>query len=195
MIVFMSPISRVATGFLIALVTVRINHGFDLLVDAVGWLIATAALSRLEATLDPVFSTAKTFCAITCVVSLADVVGFTENLLIGLVYTILQAVSVLLVATAIIRRAEAHGDASTATKFNALRVLVAVITALTVLLAIGGTSVTFGLVSAPAGGTGVLGLIAVAVAVIAIIWFFALFYRAARLPYLRPPAPLPPNSA
>lgn len=198
----MAPISRVATGFLLAFLAVRIN-GFDLLVDAVGWVIVASALARLEMEFGFAFSSAKTASVIAFVVSLADIVGWTEQPLVGLIYSIMKLACAWSVTVAIIQRAEVYGDASTERKFDTFRRFLAFVIVTMPLLAIGGAMsytapAAVGMMSNGAPTAldmmGPIGLIAVVVQLIAMIWLVVLLYRSARLPYLLPTA-LPQNSA
>lgn len=50
----MLPLYRIAAGFLITSLALRIN-GFDLLVDVIGWVLVVFGLSRMEASVDPAF--------------------------------------------------------------------------------------------------------------------------------------------
>ncbi|MBG0825274.1 hypothetical protein HS048_31795 [Planomonospora sp. ID91781] len=171
----MFPLRTVAAGFLIALFAIRIN-GFDLLVDVIGWLLVVLGLSRMEKSVDPVFGKARLSAVAASALSLAALVGLTANVVMGLLYMLSGTITIWLTAEGIISRAQAVGDSSTASTFNALR---------WVLLAVNVTGVvTFYTGALPSG----IALITAVAGVVAVIWFVVRLYMSARLPYLSQPS-------
>ncbi|GLX01376.1 hypothetical protein Misp02_54620 [Microtetraspora sp. NBRC 16547] len=167
----MPPLYPVATGFLITSLALRIN-GFDILVDAVGWLLVVFGLSHMEASIDPVFGKAKVAAIVTLVLSAAELVGLTVHVVIGLLYGLSRMATIWLVAEGIITRAQAFGDVSTASTFNALRWVLAIVSVVGWLIGYTGAPVP------------IIALIVVIIGLGAILWFTICLYRSARLPYL-----------
>lgn len=185
----MLPLYRIATGFLIVSLGLKIN-GFDLLVDVVGWFLVASGLSRMEQSVDPVFGKARISAIVAGVISCAELIGLTANPVIDLLDTLSTQVAIWLVAEGIIVRARTFGDASTASTFNALRWVLATVAAVGFLM---------GQAKLQTRGLEPLVLILAIVGFIAIVWFIVSLYRSARLPYLGPPQarndtePAPPS--
>lgn len=170
----MLPLYRIAAGFLITSLALRIN-GFDLLVDVIGWVLVVFGLSRMEASVDPAFRRARVSAIVTGVISCAVPIGLTVNSVIGLLYTLSTQVTIWLIAEGIIARARNAGDASTASTFNVLRWILATVIAV-------GWLVSYAVTSPQ--GLGTIALILAVVGFVATIWFIIRLYRSARLPYL-----------
>jgi hypothetical protein len=165
------PLNRIATGFLIASFAITIN-GFDFLIDAVGWLLVALGLSHMEKTIDPVFGKARLSAFVTLAISFAALIGLTANGGIGLLYRLSVTVTIWLVAEGIITRARIFDDASTASTFNVLRWILAIVPAINLLLAYTTTWLQG------------LAVILAVVGFIAIAWFIIRLYRSAYLRYL-----------
>lgn len=179
----MSPVARIATGFVFAFGALRFN-GFDLLFDPVGWGLCASGLSQLQRSLDDPFSWARSVAAVMACTSFAAMVASGEHSsrvsavspititqLIGIANTLGALIAVWLIAEALIRRIRPCGDVSRAALLDVLRWAVA--------------------------GLGVLGMLpgygyADLGPVTAIAWFATLvalivvLYRSAHLPYLSP---------
>jgi hypothetical protein len=179
----MSPVARVATGFVFAFGALSFN-GFDLLFDPVGWGLCASGLSQLQRSVDDPFSRARSMAAVMACVSFIAMIAsgepssparagspITVTQLIGIANTLGALIAVWLIAEAIIRRIRPCGDTSTAVLLDVLRWAVA--------------------------GLGVLGMLAGygyadLGPVTAIAWFATLvalivvLYRSADLPYLSP---------
>ncbi|MGI5488231.1 hypothetical protein [Microtetraspora malaysiensis] len=165
------PLYRVAAGFLIASLALRIN-GFDLLVDAIGWVLVVSGLSRLETAVDPAFGKARMAALVTLVLSFAELAGLTENIVIGLLYGASKLVTTWLVAAGIITRARAFGDASTASTFDAIRWILTIVS---------GVALLLGYTAARMQG---IAFVVAITGFIVIAWFIISLYRSARLSYL-----------
>ncbi|MFF4771241.1 hypothetical protein ACFY05_00125 [Microtetraspora fusca] len=165
------PLHRVAAGFLIASLALRIN-GFDLLIDAVGWGLVVSGLSRLESASDPAFGKARMAALVTLVLSFAELAGLTGNIVIGLLYGASKLVTTWLVAAGIIARARDFGDVSTASTFDAIRWILTIVSVVALLLG-------YAVVQMQA-----IAFIVAITGFIVIAWFIISLYRSARLPYL-----------
>ncbi|WP_433424789.1 hypothetical protein ACQP1V_18810 [Microtetraspora malaysiensis] len=165
------PLYRIAAGILIASLALRVN-GFDLLVDAIGWALVVSGLSRLETAVDPAFGKARMAALVTLVLSLAELTGLTENIVIGLLYGAGKLVTIWLVATGIVTRARAFGDVSTASTFDAIRWILTIVSVVASLLAYTAARMQ-----------GIAFIVAIT-GFIVIAWFIISLYRSARLSYL-----------
>ncbi|MBB4936631.1 hypothetical protein FHR32_000936 [Streptosporangium album] len=165
----MPPISQVALGFLVTFIAIRIN-GFDLLVDAVGWAAVASGLSRLETTVDRGFAGAKVSAVVACLVSILLLFGPTRAALITTVYTVVSLLTVWLIATVVMRRAQARGDISTAQTFNVIRLTEAIVQILAVAVLV-------------VGGPGGIVIISGIIGFVVYIWFVVSLIRLNRLPY------------
>lgn len=164
----MYPLSTVATGFVLIVLDLRFNQ-FDVLLDPLGWGMVIVGLGRLSRSVDPQFKASWQASIVAAVLSLPDVVGVGPAVLY-LGYAIVGLVAVWLIATAIMHRAQAAGDAAVASAFDRLRWLLAL-------------TQLFGLI-AIAVGIGPFLLVALLVALGVDIWFIVRMYRSAKRPYL-----------
>ena len=215
----MTPFGLVALGYVLALLDMRVQ-GFDVLLDAVGWLLVVAGLSRLPVP-SPLFVRARITAVVAGVLSLADLVQPLETVASGtgtttravqpdglqgvgvMVYGAAMVVFAVLLSLAVREAARAQADASTERTFRRFAVLHAV-------LGVAGTlAVAVGLLVAdarstgsgvPAPGlstTGVEGpaaalLVLAVVGLLALeIWFVVALARIRERPWLSSPADEP----
>ncbi|MBG0814670.1 hypothetical protein [Planomonospora sp. ID82291] len=175
----MRPVTKIATGFVLAFGALRIN-GFDLLLDPVGWALCASGASALRRTVDDPFSrvglAAVTMVWTSLVIMATYFVDEDRPLMdspvghmMGVAGTVGALITVWLAADAVIRRIRFCGDVSRAGLLDVLRWAVA---------GLGALGVPAGYGYADPG------------VVLPIVWFAALvalivvLYRAARLPCL-----------
>ncbi|MER6575921.1 hypothetical protein [Nonomuraea sp. NPDC001023] len=175
----MRPVTKIATGLVIAFGALRLN-GLDLLFDPVGWGLCAAGLLSLQRPGDA-FATARQWAFCMGLVSLVPVAigpGTDEpiRLVIGFVGTAGPLITVWLIADALITAMRAHGDNSQAALLDVLRWAVAGLGAAGLLAGYGYAELS---------------------PVLLVAWFAALvvlivvLYRSSGLPYFSAPSPIP----
>ncbi|MEV4577971.1 hypothetical protein AB0K16_32465 [Nonomuraea jabiensis] len=187
----MLPVTKIATGFVVAFGALRFN-GFDLLFDPVGWGLCASGLLQLQRSADDPFDRAKSFAvAMVCISLVAtipfgasrDQVGSFIAHVIGIAHTAGALIATWFSADAIIRQIRPSGDLSRAELLDVLRWAVAGLGAL-------GTLAGYGYAD--------LGPVVLIAWFAAIAGLIAVLYHSASLPCLSPPRepvanPLPPG--
>ncbi|NRQ37122.1 hypothetical protein HII36_35600 [Nonomuraea sp. NN258] len=163
----MSPITKVATGLVLAFGALRIN-GFDLLIDPVGWWLCVAGLSSLRRSPADAFGVARGFAIAMICVSTLGLLGALQGVS-ALAGTLGGLVTVWLIADAVIRRIRPEGEDFLATLLDVLRWAVAGLGAL-------GLVAGYGLVP--------MGIVVVVAWFVALVALIAVLYRVAGLPCL-----------
>jgi hypothetical protein len=208
----MTPFGLVAFGYVLALLDMRVQ-GFDVMLDALGWLLVVVGLSRLHRT-SPLFARTRVAAVVAGVLSLADLVQPLETVSTGTgtttravqpdglqgvavtVYGVAMVVFAVLLSLAVREAARGHADAANERTFTRFAVLHAVLGAAATVALVVGLLVADARSSAPAVSapglttTGVEGP-AAALLVIAVlgllaleIWFVVALARLRRLPWL-----------
>ncbi|MBB5774426.1 hypothetical protein [Nonomuraea jabiensis] len=187
----MLPVTKIATGFVVAFGALRFN-GFDLLFNPIGWGLCASGLLELRRSADDPFGRAGSFAvAMACISLVATIpfgasddqaVSFIANV-IGIANTAGALITVWVSVDAVIRRIRPSGDLSRAALLDVLRWAVAVLGALSALAGYGYAD---------------LGLVVLIAWFSAIVALIAVLYRSASLPCFSPPRepvanPLPPG--
>ncbi|MEU6722937.1 hypothetical protein ABZ917_04385 [Nonomuraea wenchangensis] len=125
----MQPVTKIATGLVIAFCSLRLN-GVDLLFDPVGWGLCAAGLLSLQRPGDA-FAVARAWAVCMAPVSLvavfADGVRADEPIthVIGIAVTVGGLITVWLIVDALMIRMRSHGDSSQVALLDVLRWAVA----------------------------------------------------------------------
>ncbi|MFI6741241.1 hypothetical protein ACIBI9_50710 [Nonomuraea sp. NPDC050451] len=187
----MLPVTKIATGFVVAFGALRFN-GFDLLFDPVGWALCASGLLQLQRSADDHFGRAGFFAVAMACISLVATIWFGASHdqagsfiahVIGIAHTAGALIATWLSVDAVIRQIRPSGDLSRAALLDVLRWTVAGLGALSALAGYGYADL------------GTVVLIAWFAAILALI---VMLYRSASLPCLAPPRgpvanPLPPG--
>ncbi|MGV9381435.1 hypothetical protein ACWDRB_36865 [Nonomuraea sp. NPDC003707] len=187
----MLPVTKIATGFVVAFGAIRFN-GFDLLFDPVGWGLCASGLRQLQRSADDPFGRARSFAVAMACISLVATIPFGGSHdqavslfthVIGIAHTAGALIAVWVSVDAVIRQIRPSGDLSRAALLDVLRWAVAGLGAL-------GALVGYGYAD--------LGLVLLIAWFVAIAALIAVLYHSAPLPCLSPARepvanPLPPG--
>lgn len=181
----MNGLRLAGMGMIVVLADLKVG-GFDLIVDAVGWVLVYAGLARLTR-LAADFKPAKLVTGPAILFSFFEFTrpeGTTAEsiAIVGLVTTVAV---VVLTCTALMRVAKRAGDEATAATAGHVRLANLLMTLVAVVVAILADSEP----SEVTGGAGLLVLLLIIAGFAASLWFIVLLFSRADRPYLqnRPP--------
>lgn len=180
----MNGLRLAGCGMLIVLADLKFD-GFDVLVDAVGWVLVLIGLSRLTR-LDAEFSPAKTLTGPAIIISFSEI-SMPEGAspqTVAIFVLVTTAAVVVVTCTALMRAAKRAGDEATVTMASQVRSANALTTLVAVVIAI----LSGGEPSDVTGGAGLLVVLLVIAGFAASLWFIVLLVSRADRPYLQNPS-------